>query len=51
MENRALFISGIDTDAGKTYTTAFLARRMMDGGLTVATQKFIQTAPRHLGGY
>lgn len=46
MENRALFISGIDTDAGKTYATAFLARRMMDGGLTVATQKFIQTGCR-----
>ncbi len=46
MENRALFISGIDTDVGKTYATAFLARRMMDGGLTVATQKFIQTGCR-----
>lgn len=46
MENRALFISGIDTDAGKTYATAFLARRMMDEGLTVATQKFIQTGCR-----
>lgn len=43
---RAIFISGIDTDAGKTYATAFLARRMMDSGLTVATQKFIQTGCR-----
>lgn len=40
---KALFISGIDTDAGKTYATAWLARRLMDEGLTVATQKFIQT--------
>lgn len=40
---QAIFISGIDTDAGKTYATAFLARRFMDRGLTVATQKFIQT--------
>ena len=46
MEKRALFISGSDTDAGKTYATAFLARRMMDEGLTVATQKFIQTGCR-----
>ncbi len=38
-----LFISGIDTDAGKSYCTAWLARQMMDRGMTVATQKFIQT--------
>lgn len=37
------FLTGIDTDAGKTYATAFLARRFMDEGYTVATQKFIQT--------
>ena len=42
-EPRVLFVSGIDTDAGKTYATAWLARRWMDSGLTVATQKFIQT--------
>lgn len=41
--SETLFISGIDTDAGKSYCTAWLARRMMDEGLTVATQKFIQT--------
>ncbi len=38
-----LFVSGIDTDAGKSYATGWLARRYMDKGLTVATQKFIQT--------
>lgn len=38
-----LFITGIDTDAGKTYATAWLARRFMAEGETVATQKFIQT--------
>lgn len=37
------FLTGTDTDAGKTYATAFLARRFMDEGYTVATQKFIQT--------
>ena len=40
---QAIFVSGIDTDAGKTYATAFLARRFMDSGYSVATQKFIQT--------
>lgn len=40
---QAIFISGIDTDAGKTYATAFLASRFMDEGCSVVTQKFIQT--------
>lgn len=39
----AVFISGIDTDAGKTYATAFLADRLAAEGLSVITQKFIQT--------
>ena len=38
-----IFITGIDTDAGKTYATAALARRLMDEGRSVVTQKFIQT--------
>lgn len=41
-----LFLSGIDTDAGKTYATAWLASQLADTGLTVATQKFIQTGCR-----
>lgn len=41
--SETIFISGIDTDAGKSYCTAWLARQMMDRGLTVITQKFIQT--------
>lgn len=41
--SETLFISGIDTDAGKSYCTAWLARQMMDRGLSVITQKFIQT--------
>lgn len=41
--SETIFISGIDTDAGKSYSTAWLARRFMDSGLSVATQKFIQT--------
>lgn len=38
-----LFISGIDTDAGKSYVTGWLARKLMQQGHSVITQKFIQT--------
>lgn len=41
--SEAFFISGIDTDAGKTYATAYYAKFLMDAGLSVITQKFIQT--------
>lgn len=41
--DKTIFVTGIDTDAGKSYCTAWLARRFMDEGLSVATQKFIQT--------
>lgn len=44
--NNVLFLSGIDTDAGKTYATAFLARRFMEQGRSVITQKFVQTGCR-----
>lgn len=38
-----LFVTGIDTDAGKSYITGLLARVMMKQGLSVITQKFVQT--------
>lgn len=41
--SNAYFISGIDTDAGKTYVTGYIARRLMEEGKRVITQKFIQT--------
>ena len=41
--SQAIFISGIDTDAGKTYATAHYARILQARGLSVITQKFIQT--------
>lgn len=41
--SQAYFISGIDTDAGKSYVTGYLAARMMKDGKKVITQKFIQT--------
>lgn len=37
------FISGIDTDAGKSYCTAWLALQWQLEGRSVITQKFIQT--------
>lgn len=41
--SKAYFISGIDTDAGKTYVTGHIARHLMNEGKRVITQKFIQT--------
>ncbi len=38
-----IFISGIDTDAGKSFVTGYLASRLMKEGKRVITQKFIQT--------
>lgn len=43
---QTFFITGIDTDAGKTYATAHLARHYTQKGLSVITQKFIQTGNR-----
>lgn len=44
--SEVIFVSGIHTDAGKSYATGWWARRMMDGGKSVVTQKFIQTGNR-----
>lgn len=43
MEKNIYFVSGIDTDAGKSYCTAWIARQWMQQGKRVVTQKFIQT--------
>lgn len=37
------FVSGIDTDAGKSYCTAWYAAQLMKEGKRTITQKFIQT--------
>ena len=37
------FISGIDTDAGKSIATGIIARTLQTKGVRVITQKFIQT--------
>ena len=41
--NNIYFISGIDTDAGKSYCTAWYAAQLIQEGRRVITQKFIQT--------
>lgn len=43
MKSQIYFISGIDTDAGKSYCTAWLAGQLVKDGKRVITQKFIQT--------
>lgn len=41
--SQVYFVSGIDTDAGKSYVTGHLASLLMKEGRKVVTQKFIQT--------
>ena len=46
MENKkgeVYFVSGIDTDAGKSYCTAWLGLQLLNSGRRVITQKFVQT--------
>ena len=43
MKQNVYFVSGIDTDAGKSYATAFLAREWNKNGHPTITQKFILT--------
>lgn len=38
-----LFITGIDTDAGKSYVTGLLAKSLLEQGIDVTTLKLIQT--------
>ena len=44
--SHAYFISGIDTDAGKSYVTGYLAAKLIEKGVSVVTKKFIQTGNR-----
>lgn len=43
MTGKVLFITGIDTNIGKTYATGMLARTLAEKGKKVITQKMIQT--------
>lgn len=41
--SETIFISGIDTDIGKTFSTGFIAKKFMENGNKTITQKLIQT--------
>lgn len=43
MAGQVLFISGIDTDVGKTVATGWYAKKLAEQGFSVITQKMIQT--------
>ncbi len=43
---KVMFITGIGTDVGKSYSTGWLARELAAAGKRVITQKFIQTGNR-----
>jgi dethiobiotin synthetase len=43
MKRQVYFVSGIDTDAGKSYATGYLARRWNGQGVRTITQKLVQT--------
>lgn len=42
-KNNIYFVSGIDTNIGKSYATGFLAKLWNTKGIRTITQKFIQT--------
>lgn len=49
MLNKGLyFVSGIDTDAGKSYACGYLAKILQEQGIKVITQKFIQTGNKEI---
>ncbi|MDR1896698.1 MAG: dethiobiotin synthase [Prevotellaceae bacterium] len=41
--SKTIFITGIDTNTGKSYATGYIAKQFMEQGKKVITQKFIQT--------
>ena len=43
MEKNVYFVSGIDTNVGKSYATGFLARAWNGKGVRTITQKLVQT--------
>ncbi len=48
MNDNIFFVSGIDTDAGKSYATGYIAREWNRQGRRTITQKFIQTGNRDI---
>lgn len=48
MSENIYFVSGIDTDAGKSYATGYIARMWNGQGRRTITQKFVQTGNRDI---
>jgi len=48
MSGQVFFVSGIDTNIGKTVATGYLAKCWLDAGLKVITQKLVQTGSHSL---
>jgi len=44
--NRGIFITGTDTEVGKTIITGLFGRFLLENGLRVVTQKWVQTGKR-----
>ena len=52
MKKNVYFVSGIDTNIGKSYATAYLAKTWNERGIRTITEKLIQTGEyRHVGRY
>jgi dethiobiotin synthetase len=45
---KAIFVTGIDTDVGKTIVTGLLGRYILDKGYRTITQKWIQTGSKDI---
>ncbi|OFX56732.1 MAG: dethiobiotin synthase [Bacteroidetes bacterium GWA2_30_7] len=43
MKNKVIFVTGIDTDCGKTIVTGLLAKYLQNIGKKIITQKLVQT--------
>lgn len=43
MKDNVYFVSGIDTNIGKSYATGYLARKWNEAGIRTITQKLVQT--------
>lgn len=43
MKENVYFVSGIDTNIGKSYATGYLARKWNEAGIRTITQKLVQT--------
>lgn len=43
MKDNVYFVSGIDTNIGKSYATGYLTRKWNEAGIRTITQKLVQT--------